>query len=348
MAYSAITKPTDYQNSIIINGNGSTQALTGVGHQPDWIWMKRSNAIGHHRLIDTVRGISKIINTDLTNSEATTPSYVTAIGTDGWTVGNNTDVNPSGGVTMGWSWKAGGSASSNGDGSITSTVSANQTAGFSIVTTTGTGSAGTIGHGIGIAPKMIIGKRRDSTGSQWRVFNSNLSSASHILFLDTTDAEQSGNSATWNNTAPTSTVFSVGASGDVNASSGTFVYYCFAEVKGYSKFGSYTGNGNADGTFVYTGFKPGWLMIKRTDATNSWFIGDNKRDIDNQVEKELLANTADAESTSGTLDFLSNGFKLTSTRTRVNTSGGTYIYMAFAENPFVANDSGTAVPVTAR
>jgi hypothetical protein len=213
------------------------------------------------------------------------------------------------------------------------------------VTTTGTGSAATIGHGIGAAPKMIIGKRRDSGSSNWRVFNSNLSSNSHIIFLDTTDAEQSGNSATWNNTAPTSTVFSVAGSGDVNASSGTFVFYCFAEIKGYSRFGKYSGNGNADGRFVYTGFKPAFVIFKRTSGTGNWQLLDNKRTGFNPENHTLYPNStlADQDETDG--DILSNGFKLRNTGTDGNGSGSTYIYMAFAESPFV-NSNG--IPNNAR
>ena len=351
MAYSSIVKPEDYFNIKLTTGTGSSQAVTGVGFQPDWIWGKRTDSTGNHSWFDAVRGITKGLESNSTGAEFTSTDYYSSFDSDGFTIaaGSSGAGNGSSQTAVQWCWLGANGTSSNGNGSITSTVSANTTSGFSIVTTTGTGSAATVGHGIGIAPKMVIGKRRDSGSSQWRVFNSNLSSASHILFLDSTDAEQSGNSATWNNTAPTSTVFSVAGSGDVNASSGTFVFFCFAEVKGFSKFGKYSGNGNADGTFVYTGFKPAWIMVKKFNSgSDEWNIFDNKRDIDNVMQQRLVANVNAANASGTYVDFLSNGFKFRTTNNLGNGSGNSYIYMAFAENPFVANDSGTAVPVVAR
>ena len=351
MAYSSIVKPEDYFNIKLTTGTGSSQAVTGVGFQPDWIWGKRTDSTGNHSWFDAVRGITKGLESNSTGAEFTSTDYYSSFDSDGFTIaaGSSGAGNGSSQTAVQWCWLGANGTSSNGNGSITSTVSANTTSGFSIVTTTGTGSAATVGHGIGIAPKMVIGKRRDSGSSQWRVFNSNLSSASHILFLDSADGEQSGNSATWNNTAPTSTVFSVAGSGDVNASSGTFVFYCFAEVKGFSKFGKYSGNGNADGTFVYTGFKPAWIMVKKFNSSgDEWNIFDNKRDVDNVMQQRLVANVNAANASGTYVDFLSNGFKFRTTNNLGNGSGNSYIYMAFAENPFVANDSGTAVPVVAR
>ena len=351
MAYSSIVKPEDYFNIKLTTGTGSSQAVTGVGFQPDWIWGKRTDSTGNHSWFDAVRGITKGLESNSTGAEFTSTDYYSSFDSDGFTIaaGSSGAGNGSSQTAVQWCWLGANGTSSNGNGSITSTVSANTTSGFSIVTTTGTGSAATVGHGIGIAPKMVIGKRRDSGSSQWRVFNSNLSSASHILFLDSTDAEQSGNSATWNNTAPTSTVFSVAGSGDVNASSGTFVFFCFAEVKGFSKFGKYSGNGNADGTFVYTGFKPAWIMVKKFNSSgDEWNIFDNKRDVDNVMQQRLVANVNAANAAGTYVDFLSSGFKFRTTNNLGNGSGNSYIYMAFAENPFVANDSGTAVPVVAR
>ena len=351
MAYSSIVKPEDYFNIKLTTGTGSSQAVTGVGFQPDWIWGKRTDSTGNHSWFDAVRGITKGLESNSTGAEFTSTDYYSSFDSDGFTIaaGSSGAGNGSSQTAVQWCWLGANGTSSNGNGSITSTVSANTTSGFSIVTTTGTGSAATVGHGIGIAPKMVIGKRRDSGSSQWRVFNSNLSSASHILFLDSADGEQSGNSATWNNTAPTSTVFSVAGSGDVNASGGTFVFFCFAEVKGFSKFGKYSGNGNADGTFVYTGFKPAWIMVKKFNSSgDEWNIFDNKRDVDNVMQQRLVANVNAANAAGTYVDFLSNGFKFRTTNNLGNGSGNSYIYMAFAENPFVANDSGTAVPVVAR
>ena len=355
MAYSSITKPTEYFNTIIYTGDGtSNRNITGFGFQPDWLWQKTTNQTFNHYWFDSARGNSSVLKSNSTDAQDTSTTGFNGFISDGFNVSqvtgwemNNSSLSVQ---YVNWCWRGAGGTASNGNGSITSTVSANTTSGFSVVTTTGTGSAATVGHGIGIAPKMVIGKRRDSGSSQWRVFNSNLSSASHILFLDSTDAEQSGNSATWNNTAPTSTVFSVAGSGDVNASSGTFVFFCFAEVKGFSKFGKYSGNGNADGTFVHTGFAPAFVMFKRSDSTSNWIIFDQKRGLFNLNDNYLYPNSTAGEGTSSSsgVDLLSNGFKQRNTYADANTSSGTYIYMAFAENPFVANDSGTAVPVVAR
>ena len=242
MAYSSITKPTEYFNTIIYTGDGtSNRNITGFGFQPDWLWQKTTNQTFNHYWFDSARGNSSVLKSNSTDAQDTSTTGFNGFISDGFNVSqvtgwemNNSSLSVE---YVNWCWRGAGGTASNGDGSITSTVSANTTSGFSVVTTTGTGSAATVGHGIGIAPKMVIGKRRDSGSSQWRVFNSNLSSASHILFLDSADGEQSGNSATWNNTAPTSTVFSVAGSGDVNASGGTFVFFCFADVKVFSKFG---------------------------------------------------------------------------------------------------------------
>ena len=364
MAYTTIDLPTDYFNTTLYTGTASnniTLTMDNIG----FLWIKRRNATGGHVIFDSVRGghytgsgAKPVLITNVTSAAQGTDidsatkginfgSTSTVIGSDS----QGYNYNTSGGSYVAWHWAGGGSASSNTDGSITSTVSANQTSGFSVVTTTGTGSNATIGHGLGAAPAMIIGKRRDSGSSQWRVYNKNLSSNSHILFLDTTDAEQGSNSATWNNTAPTSSVFSVGTSGDVNASSGTFVFYCFAEKKGFSKFGSYTGNGNADGPFIYTGFKPAFTILKKSSGTDNWVLHDNKRsDVPNANPNDqvLYPNASDAELSSATreIDTLSNGFKCRATGGNINASGETYIYMAFAEAPFVS--SGGGVPTTAR
>ena len=348
MAYTTIDNPTQYFNTVLYTGDGNDgRTVTGVGFQPDWVWLKGRSEAEHHTLNDVVRGANKQIYSHLAYDEATDTDRLQSFDSDGFTLGTDVIVNKNSETFVSWNWKAGGSASSNSNGSITSSVSANTTTGLSIVTTTGTGSAATIGHGLGTAPAMIMSKRRDSGSSNWRIFNKNLSSNSHILFLDTTDAEQSGNSATWNNTAPTSTVFSVGASGDVNASSGTFVHYCFAEVKGYSKMGKYTGNGNADGRFVYTGFRPAWLMVKISSGQNEWILRDNKRDIDNSTNHTIYPNLGNAEAggSGEGIDFLSNGFKLRLSAGSLNGNNSTYIYMAFAENPFV-NSNG--IPVNAR
>ena len=342
MAYSSIVKPTDYFNTVLYSGTGSSQAITGVGFQPDWIWFKCRSQNQNHNLFDVIRGSNKIIQTSTSNAEATSTDLLTSFDSDGFTVNTDGGVNGSGQTYASWNWLASNTTASNSDGSITSTVSANTTAGFSIVSFDQTSSPQTIGHGLNSVPKIIFIKDRDSS-SNWQVYSESIG-ASNKLLLDSTNA--SASSGVFNSTAPTSSVFTF------NADYGSTIAYCFAEKKGYSKFGSYTGNGNDDGTFVYTGFKPAWIIIKESSHSgNAWHIRDIKRSPINVVDDSLYANANNTETTNNsalTTDFLSNGFKLRNTDTNNNASGRTYIYMAFAENPFVANDSGTAVPVVAR
>ena len=347
MAYSSIVKPEDYFNTVLYTGNGSTQSITGVGFQPDWVWIKGRSVAAGSNLSDSVRGVNKQLQTASTAAEETLTTCVTAFDSDGFSLGSNGNVNTNSGTFVAWNWLAGGSASSNSNGSITSSVSANTTAGFSIVSYTGTGSVATVGHGLGVAPKFIIVKTRSLSGEAWPVDSR---AASGILYLNETGAKGSyGDSSPFPSTAPTSTVFSIGTPNNTNGSGATYIAYCFAEVKGYSKIGSYTGNGNADGTFVYTGFKPAWVMVRETSNVNSWRILDNKRDTFNVMTQSLYANLNNAEGSSGhNTDFISNGFKIRDSDTSMNRSSGSFIFMAFAENPFVANDSGTAVPVVAR
>jgi len=353
MAYSSITKPTDYFRAKLYTGNGGSQSITfdetATNMQPDWVWIKKRNGSADHSIMDVVRGVRKSLRSNSTAADYTESSGLSAFDTNGFSfdgTGYN-HVNTNSDTFAAWTWKAGGSASSNGDGSITSSVSVNTTAGFSIVSYTGTGSNATVGHGLGVAPKFIIVKNRDDASKSWVTQITVL--GNNYLELNNTNATFSG-STYFNNTAPTSSVFSVGTVGSTNASSDDFIAYCFAEKKGYSKFGSYLGNGNANGTFVYTGFKPAWIMIKRSSHSGtSWEIRDNKRQpFPDGNAKRLFADDASAESSNNeAVEKLSNGFKIRSTGGGHNTSGNTYIYMAFAENPFVGNVSGTAVPVTA-
>ena len=467
MAYSSITKPEDHFNTILYTGDGtSPKSITGVGFQPDWVWVKKRSGTTPHVLYDIVRGDGKQLISDASDSEDTNNQYgyVSDFLTDGYQVTqgstNISRVNASSATFVAWNWLAAGTTpsktytvkvvsdsgnkyrfddfgtsavtlelseggtfrfdqsdssnsghplrfsttsdgshgggseyttgvttsgtpgssgayteitvaasaptlyyyctqhsgmggqantnltfgSSNFSGSVQSVASANTTAGFSIVSYTGTGSATTVGHGLGSTPKIIFVKNRDAA-QNWLIYSSALTGTSYLR-LNLSNAKGTV-SAVWNNTDPTSSVFTVGTDGAVNASSQNLIAYCFAEKKGYSKFGSYTGNGNADGTFVYTGFRVSWIMSKRTDATDGWRIRDAKRDIDNPAQHRLLANTHDAEvvASSQDTDFLSNGFKIRNSDSGYNTSGATYIYMAFAENPFV-NSNG--VPNNAR
>ena len=316
--------------------NGVAGSVTGVNFQPDFVWGKRRGT-GSHGLFDSVRGVQKWLASDLTNAESTSSAFLTSFNSDGFSYGTSSLLSE--GNIVAWQWKASNAAAvTNTSGTISSQVSANPSAGFSVVTYTGTGANATVGHGLGIAPKMLIVKHRSGGGlstQDWDVYHSNLTSAAYRLFLNTTAAQASAPQA-WNSTAPTSTVFSIGTGTDVNGSGAAYVAYCFSEIAGYSKFGSYTGNGSADGTFVYTGFRPRFIMIKCTSASGTdWFIEDTSRNPYNVSGKTLQANTLAAESNNApTMDILSNGFKLRSTYSSYNTNGGTYIYAAFCESPF--------------
>ena len=462
MSYTnGLDKPTDYFNTKLYTGNGSSNAITGVGFQPDWVWLKYRGGTGNHRLVDAVRGTQKRLMSNATNAESTETGLVTSFDSDGFTL-NSSDAafNGNSNTYVSWNWSAGGSApaitysvkvvsdsgnkyrfddfgtsavtldlqeggtytfdqsdssnsghplrfsttsngthgggseyttgvtttgtpgnsgaktvitvaasaptlyyyctqhsamggqantnstfgSSNFSGSIQSTVSSGITQGMSIVSYTGNGTTNaTVGHGLGVTPNVIWFKRRDSSNN-WINYFSELGTG-HYLTLNTNGAKDSASGA-WctpgSSTFQLNQVFSA-----MNTNTATYIAYCFAEKKGYSKFGSYTGNGNADGTFVYLGFKPAFVIIKQTNTTGDWMVLDNKRDSDNGVRHQIYANTSGAESVEGSdrLDFLSNGIKHRSTGSRANGSGGTYIYLAFAESPFT-NSNG--VPTNAR
>jgi len=344
MAYSNINKPTDYFNTVLYSGTGAAQSITGVGFQPQILWQKSRSAAQNHRLMDIVRGNNLTLKPDTTLAEV---ANSTTLDSDGFsfTDGSGENANDSGKTYVAWNWLAGGTGVSNTDGTITSTVSANTTSGFSIVSYTGTGSVATVGHGLGVAPNIVIVKQRTVAGNHWIMYHSALPSANYFLYLCDTDPQQTA-TGFFNNTAPTSSVFTIGSDAQVNANTSTLIAYCFAEKKGFSKFGSYTGNGSAnDGTFIYTGFKPSWVMMKRTNTTGEWGMFDNKRNSFNVATAELKANASDAEEVNGAIDFLSNGFKLKATSAFMNASGSTYIFMAFAENPLVGTNN---IPTTAR
>jgi hypothetical protein len=322
----------DYFNTVLWDGSGASQSIATVGFAPDFVWIKsRSNATNHY-LYDIIRGANNQLLTNATLAESTVADRMTAFNSDGFTVGSSSEVNGSSRTYVGWNWKGGGAGSSNTDGTLSSTVSTNTTAGISIVTYTGNGTAGaTVGHGLGVAPKMIIAKTRNNLGD-WPVYHVSLGNTKNLL-LNTTGAE-STSSSWWNNTTPSSTVITLGNNSYINGNTYTFVAYCFAEVEGFSKFGSYTGNGSTDGVFVYTGFRPAWLLVKRSDVGDHSALLDAKRDTYNIMGNLLLANDVSAEFYSAQLDFTSNGFKLRTTAGAYNTSSGTYIFAAFAENPF--------------
>ena len=345
MAYTTIDNPELYFQTKLYTGTGSEQAITLDGSenmQPDWVWVKCRSHAENHVIHDSVRGATKVLHSDTTDAEYTVAQGLKSFDSDGFTLGTSNFMNQSSRTFASWNWKAGGSASSNSDGSTTSSVSANTTAGFSIVSWTGTGSATTVGHGLGAVPKWIIVKNRD-TARNWNVYYGD--ETDYLQLND--DGATIDNDNKWNDTAPTSSVFTVNTSSDTNKSGDAMIAYCFANIKGYSKLGSYEGNGNADGTFVYLGFRPAWLMVKPIDASDNWVNFDNKRlGFNSSVSPySLHANKNFAETTdTGQLDFLSNGFKIRNSGNTVNRTS-TFIYMAFAESPLV-NSNG--IPNNAR
>ena len=353
MAYTTINKPSQYFGINAYAGQGGSRNITDVTNvefTPDFVWVKhRQDASTNHALFDVLRGVGKFLESNTTTAEQTESQSITAFVNGGFSVGtqpNTPRTDESGGTPnhVAWQWKANGAGVANTAGTISSTVSANTTSGFSIVSYTGTGANATVGHGLGAAPKMIIVKNRSVGGTDWRVGHQSLTWNNEI-FLDLTNATNASSGA-WNNTAPTSSVFSLGSGNYGNGSGNSIIAYCFAEVKGFSKFSSYTGNSSTNGTFVYTGFKPAFVMLKVSNlAGENWVLMDNKRNTYNVVNGRLFPNLSNAESTAANiLDFTSNGFKLRNADSSVNT-GYTYIYMAFAENPFVTS---TQIPTTAR
>lgn len=348
MAYSTISKPSLHFNTKLYSGNGSTQNITGVGFQPDWIWQKERDGTSYHVATDAVRGNTKQLFPNDPSANVTSSNYITSFDSDGFGQGQNNDTNESGKSYVAWNWKAGGGqGSSNTDGTINSTyTSPNPTAGFSIVNWTSDGSNnGTVGHGLGVEPKIVIYKRIDGSGPWYWAYKF-IDGTLDLLVLNTTAAKTDSNLGTYGfTTSSTITNFGFGNTQQLIA-------YCFAEKKGYSKLGHYVGNNNVDGTFIYTGFKPAFFLIKGTDNTESWIMWDNKRrnganQSFNPQDGRLLPNNAGVTEGSAKVDFLSNGFKFRETGAAWNGSGVNYIYMAFAEQPLVAN-VGSGVPATAR
>ena len=338
-----IDKPSDYFNTVLYTGTGSSHAITGVGFAPNWVWLKRRDTSGNNYVFDTVRGATQRLITNDPASDAVDNASLTAFGSDGFTVNTETDLNANSGTFVSWNWKAGTSVSGTSTGSGTGKAysgSVNTTSGFSIIKYLGNGSSGhTIPHHLSAVPQFIVVKSLDR-GTNWITYQAPLG-AGKFLRLNQTNAE-STSSSRWNDTTPTSTVFTVGNDGDLNNNDEDYIAYIIANVQGYSKIGNYTGNGNADGPFTYLGFKPAFIMIKRTDVAKNWYINDNLRDGYNNDNPYLSPNLTAAETGGTEIDLLSNGFKITASGTGHNASGGTYIYMAFAENPFVASNFNAA------
>ncbi len=351
MAYTTVDKCTANFNTKLYTGNGGTQSVTGVGFQPDWVWIKSRTDVSNHNVYDVVRGVSggklKPNNSDFQSYNA---QDLTAFNTDGFTVGSNNEVNGNGKSLASWNWKAGNSAgSTNNDGNITSTVSVNTASGFSIVKYTGTGYAQTVGHGLGVAPKLIIIKDYNATtNSKWQLGTSELGWTKRQELNETNVI--STTSGIWNDTAPTSSVFSIGTSGAVSESGGQFIAYCFAETTGFSQMGWYRGSGQDQGTFVTCSFKPKIVFIKNTEqGTDDWHIFDDQRSISgggNPIKYRLFPNNNSAETTTDNMgfDFYSNGFQVTDNLGAINNFNEVIFYMAFGQTLTGSNDH----PCTAR
>jgi hypothetical protein len=329
-------------NATLLTATAATQVITngvaGASFQPDMVWLKSRTNANNHTLYDSIRGVNNILYPNLTNAAATGSDQLTAFNSNGFTLGASENANDQAGeLSVGWNWKAGGTAVSNTSGTITSSVSANTTSGFSIVTWTGNGTAGaTVGHGLGVAPQMVIYKSRNTTDT-WVVYHVSLGGGNNYLRLQTTGATYTGDN-TFNSTIPSSTVLTLGNITATNPSN-AMVAYCWTPIAGYSAFGSYTGNGSSDGPFVYTGFRPKFVLMKATSGSNNWIIYDTSRNTYNLTNLSLVPDSSAAENgvsttTENTLDILSNGFKLRTSNALTNGSSVPYIYAAFAENPF--------------
>tara|TARA_R100000426_G_scaffold7684_1_gene9246 strand:- start:36 stop:1052 length:1017 start_codon:yes stop_codon:yes gene_type:complete len=338
MAYISF-QPNDYFSTKLFTGTGSSNAVTGVGFQPDWVWIKNRSTTSSHIVQDVVRGATKQLYPDLNNAEVTGSDGVSSFDSDGFTVGTGASFNGNGNNIASWNWKAGGAASTNSNGSVSATVSASTTSGFSVVkyTNPGSGSPFTVGHGLGAAPTCIIVKNLAS--QNWGVWHTGLGFGKYLQ-LNTTVAESAANLVT----ATSSTTFSTYY--DHHTSGAELIAYCFAPVKGFSKFGVYYGDGSADGPFIYTGFKPGLIILKRAgNAGNNWNMIDSKRSPSNDVDKILFPSSTDAEVTTTVADINSTGFKIRLTSSGWNHNQDKFIYLAFAEEPLVSSNN---VPATAR
>ena len=341
-------QPSDFFNTLLWTGDGSaSRSLTGVGFQPDFTWIKPRSTTIEHNLYDSPRGATWALqsNNDEAQGQNNGYGWLSAFDADGFTVveggSNASRVNDNTVTYVGWNWKMGTTSGLSGGTITPSSYSISTTGGQSVIAYTGTGSAGTIPHGLGVTPQMIILKET-SNATDWAVYHIKVGNAKFLKL--NTDAAQAATS-NWNSTSPTTSLFSVGSGDQSNTSGRTYVAYCFASIKGYSKFGGYTGNGNADGPFVYTGFRPAYIMLKCiTGGSSNWAIFDPKREGYNVDNDALYADTTAVEATSDDIDILSNGFKLRNTGFTLNTSADTYIYAAFAEFPLVSSNSkaGTA------
>ena len=321
-----IDKPSDIFNTVLYTGNGGTQSITGVNFQPDWVWIKNRTSAEGSGVFDSVRGVTKMLCTQNTDGESTTSNSLTAFGSDGFSVGSLNRVNQSSNQIASWNWKE-------------------QAGVFDIVSYTGNGSGRTISHSLGSVPKFMICKDRNNV-KNWGTYHVVIGPGSDAGYLNNIVVPEANNNF-WNNTTPTASVFSVGTDGTYNGNGNDYIVYLFGDSS-VSKCGSYIGNGSSDGTFVYTGFKPAFVIYKNTTQADSWFIHDNKRQGFNPENEYLFADITQTEGTVNRINFLSNGFKTTDSDKGVNASGNLYIYIAFAENPFVTSTSNGSIPALAR
>ena len=357
MAYTTVNKSTDHFNPKNYSGNGSTNNITGVGFQPDWVWIKQTNGTGNHHLYDVVRGATKYLESSSSAPEQTQAAGLTAFGTDGFTLGSNGSVNSGSGGYNSWCWKAGNSSgSANNDGATASTVSVNSTAGFSIVKWTGTSGNTTVGHGLGTAPAFTIAKNLITNGNNWVVYHKSIS-PDYATKLNLSDAQSNSNNY-WQSTAPTNSLLTFTGNTASNSNGNNMIAYCFAEKPGYCKVGRYDGNGSSNGNFIYLGFKPTYFLVKRYDTSGAWIIKDglnsgaivsaaNTPDGRNPNETEYpKANQTNVNNKASAfgMDFVSNGIKIRGDNGEINTNGGDYIYLALGQTLVGSNN----IPCTAR
>ena len=345
MAYSTIDDPTLYFNTVLYTGTGSEQTVSGVNFSPGLTWLKSRSNGQPNVLSDSVRGGNKQLYTADTQAETTYSQYLKSFNSDGFVLGTDSGINQSSQTFVSWNWKAGGSASNNTDGNKTISLSVNTTAGFSVGTYAGTGQDSTIGHGLGAVPDWLMIKNRSSGSRKWQLWHNGLTGTNKYLAIDRSGAELT-DSASWDNTAHSNTVWNTYGSGEANQNGENFVCYAWTSIQGFSKFGSYTGNGNANGPFIYTGFKPAWIMTKQINGGSSWIVHDNKRDPINAVTEYFTVEEPDAAGTlANSFDLCSNGFKVRTSNGDRNSSGDSFAYWAFAESPLV-NSEG--IPNNAR
>jgi hypothetical protein len=343
--YTAVKNSSANFNTVKYTGNGGSQSITGVGHQPDWVWIKKRNGAADSSLMDVIRGVRKSLVSNANNAEYTESSGFSSFDSDGFSFDGNgfNHVNTNSDSFVGWCWKANGAGSSNSDGTISSTVSVNTTAGFSIVSYTGNGTTGaTVGHGLGVKPNLIILKYRNVGSTNWQVYHSSLG-ATKYLQLNSNGASTTSNTR-WNDVEPTNQVFTLGSSGDVKTNGGQYIAYCFAEKRGFSKFGAYSGFSNTNGPFLYTGFKPKYVCIKCTSTTDHFVVDDTARSPFNEANHTLYSNLSNAEYTAGAygIDIVSNGIKIRNLDGNYSSNGRAYVWWAFADEPLVGDNPATA------